>query len=90
MGEDGPREGTPEGGPIASRRLKALIAGLSSLFGEEETLRMLSDTLKAEEIRRAAKGHTLEEIEAAIADARAAGAARWAWVAKRLEEGPVG
>lgn len=46
-----------------------------------------ADALAAEEISNAARRHTLDEINAAIADAKATGAARWAWVARRLDDG---
>ncbi len=72
---------------MASARLKALIAGLKDVLGEEETLHMLSNALQAEEVSAASRKHSLEEIRAALEDARAAGAARWAWVAKRLSGG---
>lgn len=50
-------------------------------------MRLLTNPLVAEEIAAAAQRHTLAEIAEALADAEAAGAARWAWVAKRLREG---
>ena len=50
-------------------------------------MRLLTNQLVAEEIAAAAQKHTLAEIADSLADAEAAGAARWAWVAKRLREG---
>jgi hypothetical protein len=51
---------------------------------------MLSNPLVAEEIVQASRRHKLAEIEEALADARVAGAVRWAWVAVRLREGKRG
>jgi hypothetical protein len=73
---------------MASSRLKILIAGLKRVLGEEETDRILSNSLIVEEIIGAAKRHPLAEIEAALRDAETAGAARWAWIAQRLRNGP--
>lgn len=52
-------------------------------------MHILSQALTAEEIASAASRHTLEEIDSALSDAKAAGAARWAWVAKRLRDGRI-
>lgn len=75
---------------MASKRLRALIEGLKSTLGEEETMILLGNSVQAEEIADAAKRHSLAEIDAALAAAREAGAARWAWIAKRLRGGDDG
>ncbi len=70
--------------PKQSARVTTLIQGLKDLWGEEAVLRLLSNSLVAEEIARAALKHPVSVIEAALVDARAAHAQRWAWVAERL------
>lgn len=83
MGKNRSGRGASKGDPIASR-LKTLIAGLKQVFGEEETMQMMSNPMTCEEISAAAKRHSIDEITAALADAKARNAERWSWVAQRL------
>jgi len=47
---------------------------------------MMSNPMTCEEISSTAKRHTIEEINAALADAKARGAERWSWIAQRLRK----
>lgn len=47
-------------------------------------MQMMSNPMTCEEISAAAKRHSIDEITAALADAKARNAERWSWVAQRL------
>lgn len=72
-----------------SDRVIALVSGLKALWGDDAVAKLLSNPLRAEEIAGEARRHPVAELESALADARAASARTWAWVAERLRRGPA-
>jgi len=67
----------------AAARLRLAVERARDLLGPDAD-RALADAVVVEDLREIARTRTATEIEAAFAEARAAGAHRIAWVARRL------
>lgn len=68
----------------ASRRLERLGRGIREIFGEKESDRILANDLVAEDLREMAQRCSDEEVETALAEAKAGEVRKWGWIAKRL------
>lgn len=72
-----------------AERLRRAVALLRAWLGPEAD-RALADPVVADDLREIARVRSAAEIERAFAEARRAGARRFAWVARRLLGAPPG